>query len=821
MPAAMKRTFLFIFFCLLTSSAIFAQNTSIVIGTNPTTSNGPDFIVDGTSYATTQVFVWPVGSKHTVQFPFSLDNNGNALPYQAQQNGTIEFTFGGWVASNPNIGNLSSSVITVTADPSLTSLYASVTEAVEVTMNFGPITTLNPNCSGAPSDAPTTGSYPGLVYFNGSCYGSTLTSFLTIGSYTLSAFPYPGWVFYAYNIGGQYIYTSIATVNVQSPITITPMFSLAKRVDFMTNPPGLEVLVDGSTIATPFSPASTSTGGCTPDYTRIPPGAPAGFPALCTGEFDFLPGSTHTIGAPSPQYSQQAVGEYVFEQFSNGAGQNSPYVAPQNVDVADTLTAGFVPGVPVTLFTTPQGLKLTVDGNANLPAYTFEWGQGETHTITAVSPQTDSKGRVWTFSSWSDGGAQSHTVTVPTNSTSGITLGATYTEQGQSTITSSPPGLTFTIDGNTCTTPCTVNKAAGATSTIVIPSSVPVSTGMRYDFQSWSDGSTATTRTITYTSSAFTLSANYQTSFQLTGAASPAKAGSFTFNPTSPDGYYASGTQVAITAVAVGGYKFVEWTGSLAGTINPSTLQMSSPLAVVANFVSVPYIPPAGIQSATGPTVDGSVAAGSLISIYGQSLAPALAIGPSDPLAQQIAGTTVTVGGYILPLMFVSPTLINAQVPWEIQPGTYTLTVENTGQPNVPATLVISAVSPGAFTQPNAQQLPLVLATHQNGTPVTLDSPAIQGEQITIYGTGFGPYDQPAVDGFPAAAGSTYNLLDPIVINSDIGPLQPDWAGAATGLVGVAVAQLTIGPNFPTATNLNITITVNGKNSTALVLPLQ
>lgn len=820
MPARMKRTFLFIFFCLLSSTAIFAQNTSIVIGTNPSTSNGPDFIVDGTTYVSTQVFVWPVGSKHTVQFPFSLDNNGNALPYQAQQNGSIQFTFGGWVASNPSMQGLGNSVITVTADPTLTSLFASVSESVQVNINFG-ITATNPNCSGAPADAPTTGTFPGLIYFNSTCYGNNATVFLPVGSYTASAFPYPGYVFYAYSVTGQNITTPLATINVQSPITITPMFAVAKRVDFMTNPPGLQVLIDQSTILTPASPASTASGGCTPDYTRIPPGAPSGFPALCQGEFDFLPGSTHTIGAPSPQYSVPANGVYVFEQYSNGATQNSPYVVPTNVDVADTLTAGFMPGVSVTLYTTPQGLKLQVDGTSNLPGYTFTWGQGETHTINAVSPQTDSKGRIWAFSSWSDGGAQSHTVTVPTTSLNGITLNAVYAEADQVTVTSTPPGLAFTIDGSACTTPCVLNKPAGQTSQVAIPASVPVSQGVRYDFQSWSDGSTATTRTVSYSQNTLVLTANYQTSYQVTLGTNPAKGGTFTLSPASPDGFYASGTQVAITAVAAGGYKFVEWTGSLAGTSNPSSIQMGGPQAVVANFVSVPFISPAGIQSATGPTANGSVAAGSLISIYGQNLAPALQVGPTNPLAQAIGGTTVTVGQFILPLMFVSPTLINAQVPWEIQPGTYTVTVNNTGQPSVPAQLVIAQVSPGAFTQPNAQQVPLVLALHQDGTPVTFDSPAIQGEQVTIYGTGFGPYDQPAVDGFPAVNGTQYNLLEPIVLNSDIGPLQPDWAGAASGMVGVAIAQLTIGPTFPTATNLNLTITVNGISSTPLVLPLQ
>ncbi len=811
----MKRLFSFLISYLLIPTALLAQSVNVIVGTNPTTNGGPEFLVDGTIYLTTQAFLWPVGTKHTVQFPFSFDQNGNQLTYQSASNDAVRWTFGGWTASDGTVTG-TSAIVSVTAEPTLTSLIASVTELLQVSISFGS-TAAAGTCAGTPG--PQQGGAGGIMYMDNACYDSSTQIYFTAGSHNLSALPFPGSVFYGW-YAPSFTTTLNLTVNITYPMTITPLFSQATRVVFETNPPGLNVLVDGQTITTPPNPPSSPGTGCSPDNTRIPVYAPPGFPALCQGEFDFLPGSSHTIGAPTPQLLNNQQGYWVFEQYNNGLTQNSAYVAPTNYSVWYTLTAGFVPGVNVSFYTTPLGLKLMIDGRDNWPGYTFIWGQGETHQVNAESPQTDSKGHVWTFSSWSDGGSQAHAVVVPAG-VSGLILNATYSGLDQVTVTSVPPGMSFNIDGTACTTPCVLNKAQGSTSQVSIPSSVPNGTGSRYDFTNWSDGSTATTRTITYSQSTMTLWANYQTSYQLTAASSPAKGGTFSFSPTSPDGFYASGTQVQVTAVPAGGYKFVEWTGGLAGNVNPATVPMVAAFSIVANYLSVPYIPPAGIESATGPTADGTVAAGSLISIYGQSLAPALAVGPTNPLAQTINGTTVTVGSFILPLVFVSPTLINAQVPWELQPGTYALTVNNIGQPSISAQFTVSAVSPGAFTQVNAQQQPLVLALHQDGTLVTFSSPALQGEQITIYGTGFGPYDQPAVDGFPAAQGQTFNLLDPVVLNTDVGPVQPDWSGAAAGMVGVAVVELTIGSPLPTATNLNLTISVNGKNSTPLVLPLQ
>ncbi len=71
----------------------------------------------------------------------------------------------------------------------------------------------------------------------------------------------------------------------------------------------------------------------------------------------------------------------------------------------------------------------------------------------------------------------------------------------------------------------------------------------------------------------------------------------------------------------------------------------------------------------------GVVAPGSIISIYGANLTSELKIGPSNPLSQTIDDMYVTVNGSILPLIFVSPTQINAQLLSTLGEGDYTLQV--------------------------------------------------------------------------------------------------------------------------------------------------
>jgi uncharacterized protein (TIGR03437 family) len=47
------------------------------------------------------------------------------------------------------------------------------------------------------------------------------------------------------------------------------------------------------------------------------------------------------------------------------------------------------------------------------------------------------------------------------------------------------------------------------------------------------------------------------------------------------------------------------------------------------------------------------------------------------------------------------------------------------------------------------------------------------------------------------------------------------WAGAAPGMVGAGIVQFQIVPALPSATNLSVVITVGGKPSAVVQLPVQ
>jgi len=71
----------------------------------------------------------------------------------------------------------------------------------------------------------------------------------------------------------------------------------------------------------------------------------------------------------------------------------------------------------LSLLSSPSGLQLTLDGQPVFASYSFQAVVGMTRTIGVVSPQT-SRRKPYTFASWSDGGAATHTITVPATNTS-------------------------------------------------------------------------------------------------------------------------------------------------------------------------------------------------------------------------------------------------------------------------------------------------------------------------------------------------------------------------------------------------------------------
>jgi hypothetical protein len=72
--------------------------------------------------------------------------------------------------------------------------------------------------------------------------------------------------------------------------------------------------------------------------------------------------------------------------------------------------------VTLTFSSIPGGLRLAVNGTEGTAAFTRTVIVKTTNTVSAITPQFKDK-KNYAFSSWSDGGAQTHAITAPTSNT--------------------------------------------------------------------------------------------------------------------------------------------------------------------------------------------------------------------------------------------------------------------------------------------------------------------------------------------------------------------------------------------------------------------
>ncbi len=86
-----------------------------------------------------------------------------------------------------------------------------------------------------------------------------------------------------------------------------------------------------------------------------------------------------------------------------------------------------------------EGLQIEVDGQTYTAPHSFDWEPGSIHTVGVASPQKDVRGSDdirYLFAKWSDGGAQSHSVTASSETTVFI---ANFIEQWRPEPIAEPP----------------------------------------------------------------------------------------------------------------------------------------------------------------------------------------------------------------------------------------------------------------------------------------------------------------------------------------------------------------------------------------------
>lgn len=812
---AAKRLNRLVILGLLACGGAWAQTTTVPVRVGLSIP-GPIFLVDGQAYTSPQIFQWSVGSNHQIYFLQTTEPDGSLSSHQYLQTPGVRYTFGGWNVTGQTTSVQSGPLMSITVGQTLTDIVGSVIKEVALYVFFSGYTDPTLPCSSVPvANDPR----EGVVVIGSACFSSGVTTWVTPGPIDLTAATFPGFLFSNWLINGNLDPRQGFTYNIVMPTNITAVFAKSKRVRIRSNPLGLGLLVDQKLV----KPGPLLTGPysgdpyCPIDYSLLPVNFPVGYTPLCVGDFDYPPGSKHVLGAPDMQTDLQGT-TWLFAGFSNGLGQGGVYTAGNDVNNVDTISANFTRGVLSMVQTSPPGLNVNVDGQNDAAAAKRTWTEGQNHHLIAPPTQTDSSGRAWKFVSWSNGGSADQTYSVPTGLTS-LTLTATYELAGKLQVTSIPSGLPFRVDGSVCTTPCILDdKTTGSQVQVIATASISPDVLRRYDFKSWNTGSTSNSLLITIGDQAQVFTASYLGFYKLSTGSQPANQATFTLDPPAVGGFYSEGSRVSVTAAPQNGFKFQQWSGDVSGSSITVSVTMNGPRLAIAVMDGLPFL--TNIKNAAGDTPSGTVGPGSDISILGGNLATSAKIASGAPPILVIDDTWVTVNDNPLPLLFVSPQQINAQLSSSLLEGTYTLTFHRRGQPDVSRDFNVLRHSPGLFQWYPAQGTPTVAAFREDGTVLTPANPATLNETISIYGTGFGLYDHALTDGYPATPDADWNLADPVVITIGDRTYTPVSARAANGLLGTVVIRVKLTGTLPSGL-VDLKATVGNQDSNTTKLPMR
>ena len=238
-----------------------------------------------------------------------------------------------------------------------------------------------------------------------------------------------------------------------------------------------------------------------------------------------------------------------------------------------------------------------------------------------------------------------------------------------------------------------------------------------------------------------------------------------------------------------------------------------------------------------GHSAPGSLAPGSLATIAGISLGPSAqsASAGDGALPKQLAGVEVFLDGTKLPLLAVSSSEIQVQLPYGLEaPYAASLYIrmerpDGTISTSNAVAVKLVAAAPGVFAFGGSEPrigmvLHAVAGSTAPGTPVTAESPAQPGEVLVVWTAGLGLVDDSQAAA-PVTAGEPFQGPDAPVehpvtalINGRSAPVLA--ADLPEGSIGIYQVRVALPEDLPDDPHTPLVISQDGILSNTVVIPV-
>lgn len=217
----------------------------------------------------------------------------------------------------------------------------------------------------------------------------------------------------------------------------------------------------------------------------------------------------------------------------------------------------------------------------------------------------------------------------------------------------------------------------------------------------------------------------------------------------------------------------------------------------------------------SGADFSPNVATGGLVSIFGDRFAAQGAQASATPLPTSLSEACVSVNGEVLPLLYVGPNQINAQLSYNVGGDTAFQVHTPSGISDV-FVKNVQPIAPAIFgvAGPNNTRFPAIF--REDNTLATLSNPIRPNESFVIYLTGLGGVNPLAVAGNPASP----DLLSETVVTPTVtiggAPAEVTYSGLTPGYTGLYQINARAAGYTPTGTQQPLSISIANSAATTV-----
>ncbi len=283
---------------------------------------------------------------------------------------------------------------------------------------------------------------------------------------------------------------------------------------------------------------------------------------------------------------------------------------------------------------------------------------------------------------------------------------------------------------------------------------------------------------------------------------------------------------LALANLGSGIYSATWKPGNLAATTTVTLQAFQSPLApatvtltgqVGANTAPPPFVGQGGVVNGASFAAGADIAPGAIVSVFGTNLAASDGNhAPGFPLPTTLAGIKLTIGGIDAPLFYAGTGQVNAQVPFEMVPGSQPQVVARAFSAAgveadaVPEPISIGTAHPGIFLAAEAGAPKQGAILNAANVLVDAANPATAGSVLVIFATGLGATTPASATGQAAAAGSVNTPVAVTIGGAAVPSANIQYAGPAPTYVGLYQVNVALPAGTATGPAVPVVILQNG-----------